>query len=173
MVSATLQNEGRVDELLAVLDADIGYVRQTLGRLDELRSLVIKRDEASLGRLLETIRGESSDHSVNESKRQSIRRGFAAAFECDVNDMTLSRLEAELSGEKRIEVGRRRMELRSLTEKLRKEHLRTAMLLSDCARFNSALLKGILELGRTRTMMYGSNGAAEGQTDSVFVSIQF
>jgi len=42
--------EAKVDELLAVLDEDIRHVRASLLRLDELRSLVIKRDQAALGR---------------------------------------------------------------------------------------------------------------------------
>jgi len=172
MESAIPGIEGKVNELLAVLDEDIRHVRASLLRLDELRSLVVKRDQAALGRLLEKIRGESQEYSVNESKRESMRIGFAAALRCGVSDMTLSRLESVLGDEKRIEVAQRKAELRSLTEKLQREHAKTAMLLSDCARFNSSLLRGILGLGNTGTTTYGSDGVRRVQSNSVFVSLQ-
>ena len=165
--------EMKVDGLLAVLDEDIRHVRQSLSRFDELRSLVVKRDQAALGKLLDRIREESHEYSTNESKRESMRRGFAAALECEVSDMTLSRLELVLDDAKRIEVAQRKAELRSLTEELKTEYMRTAMLLSDCARFNRSLLRGILELGNTGAATYGSDGATRVQGDSVFVSLEF
>jgi flagellar biosynthesis/type III secretory pathway chaperone len=172
MESTIVGMEDRVDELISVLDGDIRHARRALSRLDELRSLLVKRDQTGLGRLLETIRDESDNYSANESRRQSIRTEFAAALDCGVSDMTLSRLEAVLPGEKRIQVAQRKAELRSLTERLRKEHLKTTMLLSDCARFNSELLRGILELGKTGAITYSSDGAAKHQSDSVFVSFE-
>ncbi len=172
MESAIPGIEGKVNDLLAVLDEDIRHVRASLVRLDELRSLVVKRDQAALGRLLEIIREESQEYSMNESKRESMRIGFADVLECGVSDMTLSRLESALGDENRIEVAQRKVELRSLTEKLQREHAKTAMLLSDCARFNSSLLRGILGLGNTGTTTYGSDGARRVQSNSFFVSLQ-
>jgi len=173
MESAIPGIEGKIDELLAVLDEDIRHVRASLLRLDELRVLVVKRDHAAMSRLLEKIRGESQEYSVNESKRESMRMGFAAALRCGVSDMTLSRLESVLGDEKRIELMQKKAQLRSLTEKLQTEHAKTAMLLSDCARFNSALLRGILEVGSAGASTYGADGVRRVQSNSVFVSLQF
>lgn len=173
MESAVPGIEGKVNELLAVLDEDIRHVRASLLRLDELRGLVVKRDQAALGRLLEKIREESQEYSVNECKRESMRMGLAASLECGVSDMTLLRLESVLGDEKRIEVAQRKSELRSLTEKLRRESRRTSGLLSDCARFNSTLLSGVLGLENTGTTTYGSDGLRRVQSNSVFVSLQF
>ncbi len=173
MESTIVGTIDKVDELLAVLDEDIRHVRESLSRLDELRSLVIKRDEAALGRLLETIGDESDSCCANGSKRQSLREELAAASGCSVAEMTLSRLEAMLPGEKQVQVAQRKAELRSLTEKLKREHLKTTMLLSDCARFNSALLRSVLELGRTGAVTYSPDGATKHQTDTIFVSLQF
>jgi hypothetical protein len=164
--------EAKVDELLVVLDEDIRHVRASLLRLDELRSLVIKRDQAALGRLLEKIREESQEYSMNESKRESIRMEFAAGLRRPVGDVTLSRLESVLGDERRIEVAERKALLRSLMQKLKKEHARTAMLLSDCARFNSALLRSIIEPGNAGAGTYGSDGIKRVQANSVFVSLQ-
>ena len=173
MESATPSIEGKVDELLAVLDKDIRHVRASLSRLDEIRGMVVKRDPTALGGLLDEIREQTQEYSENESARDSMRRELAYALGCEVGGMTLSRLESVLDDGKRLEVGRRKTLLRSLTDKLKTEHMRTAMLLSDCARFNSTLLSGILELGNARATTYGSDGTARSQGGSVFVSMEF
>lgn len=165
--------QGKIDELLVVLDEDIRHTQQSLSRLDEMRSLVVKRDHAALSKLLVKIEDESGSYSANESKRQSIRKELAVAFDCGVEEMTLSRLETVLAGEKKSQVARRRTRLKSLTEELKREQLKTSMLLSDCAKFNGVLLQSVLELGRTGVITYGSDGAARPRNDSAFVSMQF
>ena len=173
MKTATIEIEDKVDQLFLVLDRDIQHIRENLSRLNELRGLVVKRDDASLHKLLESIQSESNSYKENELKRQSLREELATALDCSLEQMTLSRLEAELSGEKKTEVTRRRIKLQTLAEKLKKEHLSTTMLLSDCARFNSMLLTSVLELGQAGTGTYSPRGFAERQTNSAFVNLQF
>jgi hypothetical protein len=55
MKTAMIEIEDKVDQLLAVLDKDIQHIQDTLSTLNELRGLVIKRDDASLHKLLESI----------------------------------------------------------------------------------------------------------------------
>ena len=163
----------KVDELLAVLDKDIEHIQRSLSRLNELRRLVIKRDDTALGKLLESIQTESDSYRRHESKRQSARKELAIAFGCSLEQMTLSRLEGVLSGEKKAQVAERKVKLRSLTEELKKEHLGTALLLSECARFNHVLLKTILDLGKTEIVHYTCNGSTSRQTETAFVNLQF
>lgn len=164
--------EDRTNELLVVLDRDIQHIRESLSRLNELRSLVVKRDDTALGKLLESIQSESDSYRSNELRRQSIRKDLAIALGCSLEQMTLSRLEAELTGEKQAQVTERKAMLRSLAEELKKEHLSTALLLSDCARFNSVLLKSIFEFGKTGTFTYDSNGFTKRQTDTTFINFR-
>jgi hypothetical protein len=70
-------------------------------------------------------------------------------------------------------VAERRKKLQTLVEKLKKEYLSTTMLLSECARFNSVLLKSVLELGQAEMITYSSGGFAERQTDSAFMNLRF
>ena len=86
--------------------------------------------------------------------------------------MTLSRLETESSGEKRAQVAERRIKLRALIEKLKKEHVSTMMLLSDCARFNSMLLKSFSQLGATGEITYSPKGSVQRQINMVVVDAQ-
>ncbi len=165
--------EDKIDELLLCLDEDARHIQQSLSRLDKLRAFVVKRDDASLGKLLESIQGESDSYSANELKRQSIRKELAAALDCNLRQMTLSRIEYELSGVKKAQVAERKAKLRSLTDELKKAHLGTMLLLSDCARFNNVLLKSVFDFGRTGTVTYNSNGSTKRQTDTAFVNLQF
>ncbi len=162
-----------VEELLAVLDGDIQHIQESLSRLNELRSLVVKHDNTTLGKLLESIQTESDSYKYNELKRQSVRRELATAFGCGLEQMTLSMLEAELTGEKKAQVAEKKAMLRLLTDQLKKEHLSTSLLLSDCVRFNNVLLKSIFELCKTDTITYDSNGFTKRQADSGFVNLRF
>ncbi len=162
-----------VDDLLAVLDRDIQHIRESLSRLNELRGLVVKHDNTTLGKLLESIQTESDSYKCNELKRRSIRRELATAFGCSLEQMTLSVLEAELTGEKKAQVAQRKATLKLLTGQLKKEHLGISLLLSDCVRFNNVLLKNIFELGKTGTITYDSNGFTKRQTNSEFVNLRF
>ena len=173
MKEAVIEIEDKIDELLTCLDKDIQHIQECSLRLNELRSLVVKRNDTSLGKLLETIRIASDSYRSCESQRQSIRKELATAFGCDPEQMTLSRLEAALPKEKKAQVAGRKAKLRVLTEELKKEHLSTALLLSDCARFNSLLLKSIFDLGGTGVAYYNSNGATKRQTDTAFVNLRF
>lgn len=87
--------------------------------------------------------------------------------------MTLSRLQTELSGEKKTQVAERKIELQALIGKLKKEHAGTMMLLSDCARFNSMLLKSIFQLGATGEITYSPQGSVQRQVNTAFVDSRF
>ena len=173
MKATAIRIEDKVDELLVVLDKDIEHTQQSLSRLNELRSLVIKRDDVALGKLLESIQTESDSYRSHELKRQSIRKELASALGCGLEQMTLSTLEASLPKEKKDQVTGRKAKLKSLIKELNKEHLSTALLLSECARFNRMLLKSVFNLGNTGTVYYGSDGATRQQNDMAFVNLQF
>ena len=173
MNTAAIEIEDAVDKLLAVLDADIRHIRKSLSTLDDLRRSVINRDDASLRKLLEGTQSESSSYKNNEAKRRLLREELALAMDCAPGQMTLSRLETELSGERKAQVAERKIQLQALIEKLRKEHVSTMMLLSDCARFNSLLLKSVFQLGATGEITYSPRGAVQRQINTAFVDSQF
>jgi len=173
MKAATIEIEEKVDELLACLDTDVKHIQESLSNLNELRSLVIKRDDAALGKLLENIQAGANRYSNNESNRQSIRKELANILGCDIEQMTLSTLTSCLPEAKSKQMTRMQTKLRALTEELKKEHFSTAMLLSECARFNSLLLRSVFDLGQTGAVYYNSNGATKRQMDTAFMNLQF
>jgi len=173
MKATAIAIEDKVDELLVFLDRDIQHIQESLLKLNELRRLVIKRDDAALGKLLESIQAEADSYRRHELNRQSIRKELANALGCNLKQMTLSTLEASLPKGKKAQVTQRKAKLRSLIKELKKEHLSTALLLSECARFNKLLLKSIFDVGKTEVVYYDSNGATRRQTDTAFVNLQF
>jgi hypothetical protein len=87
--------------------------------------------------------------------------------------MTLSRLETVVSEEQKAQVAAKKARLRALTKQLKKEHLSTAMLLSDCARFNGQLLSSVFNLGKVGIVCYDSKGSAKRGVTEAFVNLQF
>ena len=136
-----------VDELVEVLDENIRQVKLTIVRLDELRSAVIKRDEAGLRALLETIQDEGPSYSMVESRRERIRKRLANILGCTAGELNLSRICSHLSAEKSGSILSRQEQLQQLSDKLRIEHTSTRILLMECRRFNNILLRGIFGQG--------------------------
>ena len=173
MKAAVAVIEDKVDQLLACLDQDVQHMQDRLLQLNEMCRLVIKRDEAALGKLLESIQAGAGCYREHELNRKSIRKDLADSFGCAIEQITLSTLQASLPEEKKDQVTQMKAKLRSLSAELKKEYLSTALLLSECARFNNLLLKGIFDLGKTESIHYNSNGETKRQIDMAFVNLQF
>jgi hypothetical protein len=172
MKIASVEIDDKVDQLLAILQNDIEHLQKTLARLNELRSLVIKRDDTALSKLLESIHADSDTYKAAELKRQMIRKELSRALGCSLQQLTLSALEAVLPDEKKNRIALIKAKLKLLIKELKKEHISTTLLLSECARFNSLLLKSIFALGKTGTLTYSSSGATKQQADLAFLNLQ-
>ncbi len=173
MKAVTAQIEEKVDELLIILDQDIRNLQENLQRLDELRGFVVKRDEEALAGLLDVIQRQSSGQSDNDSRRKRVCEELAAALGWSVDQVTLSRLESVTTREIGAGISGRREALKSLAERLKSEYIGTAMLLADCARFNSVLLSSVLDLGGAETLTYGPTGFARRNRGTAFVNFQY
>ena len=173
MKATVIGIENKVEELLVCLDKDIQHMQDSLQKLNEIRTLVIKRDDTALGKLLESIQAASDCYRNHELNRKSIRKELAESLGCSIEQMTLSSLETSLPEAKKARVTQMKAKLRSLSAELKKEYLGTALLLSECARFNNLLLNSIFDLGKTGSVYYNANGATKRQTDMAFVNLQF
>jgi len=161
-----------VDDMLGVLERDVQHIERTLLFLNELRGLVIKRDEQNLGRLLEEIRAEAQDYSANEQRRRTIRGQLAVLLGYKPEELTLSVLRMRLDKPAKSAVAEKQDRLRTLAQRLQREYIATASLLSDCARINSRLLKVIFERSRTGLVCYDSQGTAARESDAAFMSMR-
>lgn len=163
----------RTEQLLTVLEADIVHMQESLSTLDQLRGLLVKHDLTGLEALLRQIRAKADAYATVESRRQSLRRQLATLLECPSEDLTLSRLETALPGPIRDAVRQRKLTLRDLAERLRREHRNTSLLLADCARFNGALFRAIFQQGKGHPVIYSPAGTARTPSQSHLMSVQF
>jgi hypothetical protein len=164
--------EDQVTALLEVLDEDVRHMENTLSRLDALRSLLVKREDAALERLLEEIRQETRTYQANEQRRQQLRKDLAAGLGCPERDLTLSRLRGELRGQIQAAVADRQARLRALAAQLKREYTLTVLLIRDCTRFNRSLLRIFFESGGRGGTTYRPNGAPERQTGVSLMSLK-
>lgn len=164
--------EDKVERFLDILGTDIEHVKKSISCIDELRALVIKRDDAALSRLLENIHAESDDYKTHELIRRKMREELAAALDCNPEQVTLTVLQTVLQGETASRAARTRATLASLMNELRKEYLSTTLLLSDCAGFNKLLLRSIFALGKTGTVTYSSKGSPKEHSETAFLNLQ-
>jgi hypothetical protein len=164
--------EEKVDELLECLNVDVRHMQESLSHLNELRGLVIKRDDAALGRLLESIRATSDRYAGHERTRQSKRKELANILGCELEQVTLSELASLVRQDARERISAMQAKLGSLAAELKNEHTSTSMLLSECARFNSFLLRSVFDLSHTGAVYYNSNGATKRHADKALMDLQ-
>jgi hypothetical protein len=172
MKAETALIEEKVERLLDCLDEDAQRMQESLQQLNEMRRLVIKRDEAALGKLLQSIQADAGRYRRNELSRKSIRKELADCLGCGIEQVTLSALRSSVPEAKKELLTQTKAKLRALCVELKREYLSTALLLAECARFNKLLLKGIFNLGQTESIHYNSNGATRRQIDMAFVNLQ-
>jgi flagellar biosynthesis/type III secretory pathway chaperone len=159
--------------LLDVLDEDVRHLESTLSRLNALRSLLIKREDAALQKLLEEVRGQADAYQANERKREQLRQDLAADLNCTARELTLSKLAGALAGHAvGLALVERQVRLRSLTAQLKREYMQTVLLVRDCIRFNRALLHVFLGSGGRGTT-YGATGAAQQEINGTLMSMTF
>ncbi|MBN2590868.1 MAG: hypothetical protein JXA96_13470 [Sedimentisphaerales bacterium] len=161
-----MEIENKIDEMLECIDVDIEHIQTNLSRLNELRALVIKRDDAQLMRLLNDIQMESDSYRGHELKRQMIRRRLANLLGCKIEKVTLSNLATMLAEEKRNYVSAKKALIKSLVESFKSEYASTIILVSECSRFNKMLIKSIFEPAKTNSVYYNPNGKVREHRDN-------
>jgi hypothetical protein len=165
--------DDQVSELLSVLDEEVGHIEAALIRLDTLRTLLIKRDDTALAKLLEDIHRQGETHAATERKRQTLRDDLAKNLGWNRSDLTLSRLQAHLAEPGRTALARRQRRLHALIGQLRREHTLTVLLLSDCAKFNRSLLRAFFGPAAGAGTTYSPTGAAQHAAGTTLLNMQF
>ncbi len=160
---------GLLAELNAVLDQEQRRVERTLTELDDLRSAVIRRDEAGLQDLLSRIGARQSDFSPLDQRRQRLRQRLADWIGCDLERLNLTRVIRGLPAEQGDPLRHRQQQLYKQVRQLKMEHHLTGLLLTDCARLNRMLLRAMLGgVGDS----YNAQGRSSWQVQDRLVSVQ-
>lgn len=173
MIATQPTIQQKAQDLLKVLENDIAHIETNLKTLDQLRQLVIKRDENGLRQLLDKIRTQSTGHCQNELRREQLRSELAHLAQCLPAEMTLSHLETYLNQGTREKIHTQKKRLRQLTRKLTREVKNTALLLNDCARLNRALLKAMFKPQGTQGLTYRFNGSIKRNASVNMLNLSF
>ncbi len=146
-----------IDELLGALDDQINVLELKCSQLAGLSRALVRRDNEATEAILEEMERAEEVQASADLRLVAVRGTFAEALGCEVEKLKLSRLVAELPPRWARATDHRRRRIVDLTGKLRREHLRTAMLLSECARINRMLLESLLPVGEA-VVTYGVEG---------------
>ena len=171
MKTLSLEFDNYIDPLIAVLENDIEHIDSTVEMLDQLRSMVIKRDDKSLNLLLEKARIKAQKYATVENRREMIRKELARIWGCETKEMTLTKMIHILPPERSEQVRQARNKLESLLARFKAEHLSTYMLLSECSRFNGEILSALLS-GRRDESTYNRQGSMKWQNKQSIVNLQ-
>jgi len=155
----------KTDELLEVLAEDIRHLETTLSTLDTLRSLLIKRDDAGLHELLVQIAHQADARAAMDRKRETLQAELAAALGYKGDRVTLSALQTLLPNDSRNQLIERQKRLKALASDL------TAMLVSDCARFNRSLMRIVFGLDGKDTLTYSSRGTMKHRANAALMNL--
>jgi len=171
MKTLSLEFDNYIDPLIEVLEKDMEHIDSTLEMLDQLRGMVIKRDDKSLNLLLEKARIKTEKYASVENRRQMIRKELARIWGCETKEMTLTNMIKILPPERSRQVRQTKDKLESLLLRFKAEHLSTFMLLSECSRFNDVMLSALLN-GRRDESTYNRQGSMKWQSKESIMNLQ-
>ena len=172
MIAVTPGMQSLIEQLLSLLDEDISVLNLRCSQLESLSQAILHRDDETLDDLLNEMEKAQQVQTITDVKLRAIRQAIANAVGRDVKELRLSRLIGELTAEQNLALDYRRQQIVLLTEKLRRQHLETAVVLSECARVNRMLLETLFPEGSTVTT-YSTDGANPWRPDVGLVNAEF
>lgn len=166
------QTEKDIAEMLEILDADISNTESDINILNELRGYLVSRDEKNMLRLLYAVRSIIQNRQDNQAKRFNVRRKLAQSLDCAVEKLTLSKLCDYIEEPFKAAIAERRNVLVQIVERFKTEYEATVFLLSDCARFNSLLLRSLVDFGSAESTTY-KPGKVNRIDSAAFINTQY
>lgn len=151
----------QVEELLDYLEAQARVLERVLGFLDAFRRALIRRDIPALEQMQEQLEEEGRVGAEVEGRRRHLMEQFAAAMGCRAEQVCLSAIARRCEPMQQVVLQERQKCLRELTERLRRQHLATELLVREYGRMNRRLLE-ILTGQQDRGRLYDARGRSSG-----------
>ena len=143
MVLPPSNKTGLVDQLLTVLDEEIDLLDLRRIQMEELHDLILHSDENRMECLLREIEEAQQRQFKADNTLASVRTALACLIGEPNGKIRLEQILPHLELPARRAVSEKRQELIRLAQKLREQHLTTAMLLIESLRVNRLLLEGM------------------------------
>jgi hypothetical protein len=157
MTAAVMDMSDLVRDLLAVLDEEIALEEAATTQLEGLSDAVFGRDRSVIEDLVDQSMDTHARFAAAELRRQGLCEAISAALGWPAGRLTMTRLVRELPGEAGRALDERRRRLDTLVNRVRRQHIRTAVHLQECARVNQMLLVRLFPQMESTTV-YGSGG---------------
>jgi flagellar biosynthesis/type III secretory pathway chaperone len=163
--------ERLVDEILPVLDREIDLLDLRREQLAELLRATLARDEASLSNLLENIEKALENQAQTDRDLASLRSRLAEVLDRPVEEIRLAAIADSMSEPRGSLIRDRRGRIIELTEALRTQHVRTTLVVSECAKLNRRLLEGLFPQAKGLTT-YGARGGSRWDSGAGLVDVE-
>ena len=158
-------------ELEGLLDEQAALLTLRHSQLGSLCSAIIDRDESAVERILEQIEQAQQLQAIGDQKVAALRDELAARLAVEARTLRLSGLIERLPPPCRQGVLAKRRRVLELAERFRVQHMRTVMLLSECARINRMLLEGLFPRCQAVTT-YSPGGCQTWQAEAGLVDTE-
>jgi len=157
MISTTGPTSQWVTALSDALDEEASLLGQWGEQLEELSSAILGRGDRDLEELLGRMECTRRRQREGETRLSAASAGLARALACDAAPGRLSDLIDRLGDAQRDRLEPKRRRVVEQIALVRRTHLRSAVLLSECARVNRELLERLLPKTAPLTT-YGAGG---------------
>ncbi|HUT02244.1 MAG TPA: flagellar export chaperone FlgN [Phycisphaerae bacterium] len=143
MISPSAKPTDPTDELARLLEAESALLDLRRSQLASLCGAIIDRDDEAVERLLDQVERAQELQSATDRELDVLRRQWAERLGCPPEEVKLSRLIAALPEPLRGALAEQRQQIIERAEGLQREHMRTVMVLTECARINRLLLESL------------------------------
>lgn len=173
----TPSGQAMIGELLGLLDEEIVLLDLRRRQLEALSEAIVVRDNDRLEGLLEEIERTLEVQTSTDGKLKALRAALAekmagpGGVPLRGEEVRLSALAQRLEGEQPQALEDRRRQIVQLAGELRTQHLRTAILLTECGRINRMLLEAIFPRSQSVTT-YSEGGSSSWRPDTGLVDAE-
>jgi flagellar biosynthesis/type III secretory pathway chaperone len=147
--------EPLVAQLLAVLDEEAALLELRRVQMEDLFGAIARRDDPSMERLLAAMEQAQARQGRTDQKLNAIRTSLGRQLGCPARETRISLLARRLPAPWSGTLRRRARQLTDLAERLRRQHLETSFLLSECSRINRLMLENLGVAGTLTTYQAG------------------
>lgn len=149
-----------LEAFIEVLDEAVGLQEEVLAHLETMAEAVGRLDEPGLREQMHRLDPMLVRLEEAGRRRDLARARVAEALGRPVGEVTLGRLANDLPEPQASRIRRRRNRLCDLGDAVRRQHLRTAVLLGEAARINRSLLAALAPAVEG-PQTYGTNGSRD------------
>lgn len=130
-----------IDQLLAALDREISLLDIKHSQMVELYRTIVDRDDPAMERLLNAMEKAQTQQAMADMALAAVRSSLSEAIGKPVRELKLANLIHILPDGPAAELSARREHLRAAADRLRRQHMRTSLLLYESARLNRMMLE--------------------------------